>query len=224
MLTGFSFAITPAALLLFCLLLMGTQVTIVALGYPVVNRYFNRAAKPRSWWNQRTALHVSSLIMLLVGFLISYGRINLIYLIPILLYGPILVIVDAGCHRLPNIVNWFFLLTTGVCLVFGWLLGGSTSHILFGLIVAVGAYVLLFPFTFVRRSLGMGDVKLIPNLVALSTAASWHTLMGSAFFSLLGLGGWAVVLLARGQASRQTYLAVGPWVIFGTYLALLCGF
>jgi leader peptidase (prepilin peptidase)/N-methyltransferase len=69
--------------------------------------------------------------------------------------------------------------------------------------------------------MSLGDVKLAVSLGTLLAWFGWRVLIagGAAGFLLGGLGG--VVLLASRRADRKQLIPFGPFMIAGTFLAVL---
>ena len=67
---------------------------------------------------------------------------------------------------------------------------------------------------------GGGDIKL---MFALGLYLGWKQTLLTAFFAVLGGGGYAMHLLKTGKAGRRDQFAFGPFLCAGAALALLCG-
>ena len=90
--------------------------------------------------------------------------------------------------------------------------------VLGGLALA-GCYLLLMIIS--PSGMSLGDVKLAASLGTLLAWFGWRVLIagGAAGFLLGGLGG--VVLLASRRADRKQLIPFGPFMIAGTFLAVL---
>ena len=96
--------------------------------------------------------------------------------------------------------------------------GGLARAVLGGLALA-GFYLLLMIIS--PSGMSLGDVKLAASLGTLLAWFGWRVLIagGAAGFLLGGLGG--VVLLASRRADRKQLIPFGPFMIAGTFLAVL---
>ncbi len=133
-----------------------------------------------------------------------------------------LAVVDLRTHRLPN--AWT--LTAYPFVALGLLLptvaSGSWSDLgraLAGGGILLGLYVVLHLVN--PSGMGMGDVKLSGPMGALLAWLSWSVLLVGTF---LGFALGAVVgiaLMALGRAGRKSALPFGPFMLAGTWIAVL---
>lgn len=133
-----------------------------------------------------------------------------------------LAVVDLRTHRLPN--AWT--LTAYPFVVLGLLLPtvatGSWSDLgraLAGGGILLGLYIVLHLVN--PSGMGMGDVKLSGPMGALLAWLSWSVLLVGTF---LGFALGAVVgiaLMALGRAGRKSALPFGPFMLAGTWIAVL---
>jgi leader peptidase (prepilin peptidase)/N-methyltransferase len=88
-----------------------------------------------------------------------------------------------------------------------------------GGLALAGFYLLLMIIS--PAGMSLGDVKLAASLGTLLAWFGWRVLIagGAAGFLLGGLGG--VVLLASRRADRKQLIPFGPFMIVGTFLAVL---
>jgi leader peptidase (prepilin peptidase)/N-methyltransferase len=96
---------------------------------------------------------------------------------------------------------------------------GALARAVLGGLALVGCYLLLMIIS--PSGMSLGDVKLAASLGTLLAWFGWRVLIagGAAGFLLGGLGG--VVLLASGRADRKQLIPFGPFMIAGTFLAVL---
>lgn len=191
------------------------------VGRGCLNFYYRRSQRGRCWWNQPTALIALTLFSSGFALLVLNNGLRIVLLTPILCLGPALLLIDAGLHKLPNLLTGALSgLSFLALLIYMW---AASSFLKPGLalLIAVAFVMLLVPATFIRRGLGMGDIKLMAPLIALTCCWSWHALLRMICLTGLGLGIWAVFLLLTRRAKRYTHLAMGPWLLAGSYLALL---
>lgn len=202
-------------MVLFCVLL---NVGLAHLLYP---RYFRRVGKARAWWNSYLALGVLTFLVCLLAIWMIDNSLRLALLVPILATGPALLLVDCATQKLPNLLNLSLALLSLAMLGFYAHTTGSLVKPLMALIVA-GAFSFLFaPATFIRRGVGLGDLKLMVPLIALTTCWSWHVLLMMIIYAGFGLGLWSLLLLRLGKIEKYDRLAMGPWLLGAAYLGFL---
>ena len=95
----------------------------------------------------------------------------------------------------------------------------ALARALLGGLALAGFYLLLMVIS--PSGMSLGDVKLAASLGTLLAWFGWRVLIagGAAGFLLGGLGG--VVLLASRRADRKQLIPFGPFMIAGTFLAVL---
>ncbi len=130
--------------------------------------------------------------------------------------------IDAAARRLPDLLTAPALAGTAVFLLAAAAAGGQWPRLGRGLLGGGGyAAFCLILFLISPSGMGPGDVKLAASL---GTALAWlgwgplaaGVLAGFALAAIYGLS-----LLVRGRADRKTQLPFGPFMIAGTFLALL---
>ena len=96
---------------------------------------------------------------------------------------------------------------------------GALARAVLGGLALAGCYLLLMIIS--PSGMSLGDVKLAASLGTLLAWFGWRVLIagGAAGFLLGGLGG--VVLLASRRADRKQLIPFGPFMIAGTFLAVL---
>lgn len=133
----------------------------------------------------------------------------------------VLVVIDAGEHRLPN--RWVFsawaVLAAGVtadAVLRG--SGAASGRAALGAAILFGGYLLLRA---VFGGVGGGDVKLAAAVGAALAWVGWRAfVVGTAgAFVLGGIAALAVVCTRRG--GRHTAIAFGPWMIIGAWVGIL---
>jgi len=95
----------------------------------------------------------------------------------------------------------------------------ALARAVLGGLALAGCYLLLMIIS--PSGMSLGDVKLAASLGTLLAWFGWRVLIagGAAGFLLGGLGG--VVLLASRRADRKQLIPFGPFMIAGTFLAVL---
>ncbi|WP_327395337.1 prepilin peptidase [Varibaculum vaginae] len=190
-------------------------------GMPKVEKYFRLSGRQRALWNQPWAIGVFSALAVCTAVLVRFGSINLLLMFPLLTLGTALMVIDAGTQRLPRSMTAAFLILVIVAVILAGFITGQWVKPAYALIVALGAFILLLPGTFVRHGIGVGDLRLAPLVVGLATCSSWHCLLVMGILTVLGAGCWALYLVIGEKASGSTRLAFGPWLLAATYIALL---
>jgi leader peptidase (prepilin peptidase)/N-methyltransferase len=96
---------------------------------------------------------------------------------------------------------------------------GALARAVLGGLALAGCYLLLMIIS--PSGMSLGDVKLAVSLGTLLAWFGWRVLIagGAAGFLLGGLGG--VVLLASRRADRKQLIPFGPFMVAGTFLAVL---
>ena len=208
-------------ILVFILALICAGIGNLAYGLPKVEKYFRLSGRARASWNQPWVIGLLSAVAVGSAVILRFGSINLLLLFPLLTLGPVLLVIDAATQKLPRSMTIAFLaLSIGAVILSGFMTG-QWEKPAYALIVSIGSFILLLPGTFVRRGIGVGDLRLIPVLVGLVTCVSWHCLLLMGILSIAGSGLWAIYLVLRRGANASTRLALGPWVLTASYLALL---
>lgn len=132
--------------------------------------------------------------------------------------------IDLDVHRLPDVLTFplvpaAVVIAAGACVFTGdWL--ALVRAVVAG--PALGAaYLVLLLVSRGGAGLGLGDVKLAVGLGVLLGRLSWSSVLGSTVAGFVLGGLWAAALLIGRRATRQSYIAFGPFMIGGTVLALL---
>ena len=130
--------------------------------------------------------------------------------------------IDAATRRLPDLLTGPAFAGTAALLLAAAAAGGHWSTLGRALLggAAFAAFCLLL-LIISPSGLGPGDVKLAASLGLALAWLGWGTLIAGALAGFLLAAGYGVVLLARGRASRKTQLPFGPFMIAGTFLALV---
>lgn len=132
--------------------------------------------------------------------------------------------IDLDVHRLPNALTYPLMPLAVVIAAAASLFSGHAFAVLRAVLAGVvlgSAYLLLLVVSPGGAGLGLGDVKLALGLGVLLGWFSWSSLLGGTVAGFLLGGLWAAGLLISRRATRQSYLAFGPFMIGGTVLALL---
>ncbi len=129
--------------------------------------------------------------------------------------------IDAAARRLPDLLTGPAFAGTAALLLTA-AAGGHWSSLGRALLggAAFAAFCLLL-LIISPSGLGPGDVKLAASLGLALAWLGWGTLIAGALAGFLLAAGYGVALLARGRGSRKTQLPFGPFMIAGTFLALV---
>lgn len=187
----------------------------------ILARYYHLLAVPRQWWNHTGTVLLLMVAAILVGIWISFGDIGLLLLVPLLWFGPLMLIIDIGCLILPNRLTLPFGILSLLVVLLAGALAEDYSKTVYAILISVMVFIVTAPLGYVRIGIGGGDLKLLPSLIALTTTYSWHTLLYFIMFSSLGAGLWALWLVVGRRAHPYTQLPLGPWLILGAYLSFL---
>ncbi len=193
----------------------------LAYGLPKVEKYFRLSGRSRAFWNQAWAIGLLSALAVGTAVILRYGSINLLLLFPLFTLGTVLTVIDAGTQRLPRSMTAVFFILVVVAVILAGFVTGMWVKPAYALIVSLGTFILMLPGTFVRKGIGVGDLRLAPLLVGLATCSSWHCLLLMGILSVAGSGIWALYLVIAEKAKGSTRLAFGPWLLGATYIALL---
>jgi leader peptidase (prepilin peptidase)/N-methyltransferase len=136
--------------------------------------------------------------------------------------GVTLAAIDIVARRLPDRLTLptypvliTLLATAAAVRADAWLL----LRALLGMAILAAFYLILVLLP--RGGMGAGDLKLSGILGLALGWMGWNTLLTGTMVSFLLAGGFSVVLLVRGRATRHSTLPFGPFMIMGACLAIL---
>jgi leader peptidase (prepilin peptidase)/N-methyltransferase len=130
--------------------------------------------------------------------------------------------VDAAVARLPDVLTGPAYAGTVLLLVLAAATSGHWSFLvraLLGGAALAAAYLALAVVS--RSALGLGDVKLAASLGTLSAWPGWPTLIGGVFAGFLLGAIYGIGLLVSRRARLGQRIPFGPFMIAGTFLAVL---
>lgn len=138
--------------------------------------------------------------------------------------GIALAAIDIDTKRLPNVIVYPTAAVVGGWLVIASLVAGEPGRALRTALggLALGAFFLALNLAY-PKGMGMGDVKLAVPLGFALGWVSWAAVLVGGFLSFLLGAVVGVALMAAGRAGRRSALPFGPFMLVGTYLALLVG-
>jgi leader peptidase (prepilin peptidase)/N-methyltransferase len=130
--------------------------------------------------------------------------------------------VDAAVQRLPDVLTApTYVGTVGLLLVAA-VSGGHWGYLLRAFLGGLGlaaAYLLL---TLASRSaVGLGDAKLAASLGTMLAWSGWPTLLAGTFAGFLLAAIYGLALLVARRVTLRQRIPFGPFMIAGTFLALL---
>ncbi|WP_018657291.1 prepilin peptidase [Actinomadura flavalba] len=154
------------------------------------------------------------------------ARVGAVPELPAVLYlavaGVVLTVVDLALHRLPDAITLPSYGVAGALLAVAALADGDGARLAHALAGAAAFGLLFFVQWFVLPdALGFGDVKLAG---VLGLYLGWYGLAAfwtGALVTFAAGGLVAVVLLAARRASRKDALPYGPFLVLGTFAAVL---
>lgn len=140
-------------------------------------------------------------------------------------FGVVLAGIDLRHHRIPDVISYpVMALTAVLCVVLAPQLSpGEAGPALLRMLAAAVAVGVLFalPAVFAPGAMGWGDVKLAVSTGAALGVVSWDAVLSGLVITFASAGLVATVgLLSRRLAARSA-IALGPFLVAGTYLALL---
>ncbi|MBI2587956.1 prepilin peptidase [Candidatus Azambacteria bacterium] len=222
---------------------LGSFLNVVALRWPLKSILFGRSACPHcgsrlSWWE----------LIPLASFLVLRGRCwhcggKISWQYPIVevstalylgllasrpleeffffaLLGALLLVlaaIDARTYVLPDVLL-FLILTLGLLgnLI---LFPSSLARMLFGVLFGGGFFLFLY-LASGGRWLGFGDVKLG---AVLGLLLGWPTVVFALSAAAVAGGALASLLLLSGKKGWKSPIPFGPFLVFGTLLAIILG-
>ncbi|WP_446665235.1 prepilin peptidase [Flexivirga sp. B27] len=132
--------------------------------------------------------------------------------------------IDLDVHRLPDALTFRLAPVAVVIAAAASVATGDWFALLRSVLagLALGAaYLILLLVSRGGAGLGLGDVKLAVGLGVLLGWFSWSSVLGGTLAGFILGGLWAAGLLISRRATRETYIAFGPFMIGGSVLALL---
>jgi prepilin signal peptidase PulO-like enzyme (type II secretory pathway) len=130
--------------------------------------------------------------------------------------------IDAAVHRLPDVLTGAAYAGTVLLLLVAAARAGEWGVLLravAGGLALAAAYLAL---AFIHPAgMGLGDVKLSASLGTALAWTGWGTLLAGTFAGFVLAGCYGAVLLARRRATLKQHIPFGPFMIAGTFLALI---
>jgi leader peptidase (prepilin peptidase) / N-methyltransferase len=130
--------------------------------------------------------------------------------------------IDVAVQRLPDVLTAPAYVGTAGLLLAAAASGGHWSYLLrafLGGLALAAAYSLLVLAS--RSAIGLGDAKLAASLGTVLAWLGWPTLLAGTFVSFLLAAVYGLALLVARRVTLKQRIPFGPFMIAGTFLALL---
>lgn len=216
---------TYLALATQSLVLVAALIYVNTFGIRVVRAYFRRFAggivMPQ--WGGRLALNTYTVASFIAIMVCCFGTLDLYLGLPLVFFGSVLAVVDAGVRRLPNRVTAWFTAFSVLVIVVRAIGARDYFSVVEAALCAIAVFLVLWLSSFVRGGIGMGDVKLAPACVALATAVSWHGLLYMVIATVVGSALYVSLGLMLRRLTLRSRIAFGPWILIGAYVAVMFG-
>lgn len=132
--------------------------------------------------------------------------------------------IDVAVHRLPDVLTAAAYAGTAAFLLLAAAASGhwpSLGRAVLGGLLLAACYLVLALIS--PSGMGAGDVKLAASLGTALAWFGWSTLLAGAAAGFLLGGAYGVILLATRRVSRGQLIPFGPFMIAGTFLAIIAG-
>ena len=159
-------------------------------------------------------------------FLASYVNVGLSQeLISLLILGALtfpMIVIDIKYQKLPNQLTGLLWLLVSATLLVESIVNSSFDGLVTALIQALAVAAIFIAIYIVTRGrgIGMGDIKLAPGLVLVTSQLGVGTTVVAFILTFLIAGILALVLLAFKKVTRKTRIAFGPFLIMGAWLSI----
>jgi prepilin signal peptidase PulO-like enzyme (type II secretory pathway) len=130
--------------------------------------------------------------------------------------------IDALVHRLPDVLTGAAYAGTVLLLLAAAAHGGDWGDLLRGVAGGLATAAAYLVVVFIRPAgIGLGDVKLSASLGTALAWTGWGALLAGTLAGFVLAACYGVVLLASHRATLKQQIPLGPFLIAGTFLALL---
>lgn len=138
--------------------------------------------------------------------------------------GLALALIDLDVHRLPDALTLPSYPVLAALLGLGAVLGSDSGHLvralLGGLVMCAFYFAICFAYP---AGMGFGDVKLAGVLGMATAWLGWGAWAVGLFGGFLFGGLWGIGLIALGRGGRKSKVPFGPFMLAGTFAAVLVG-
>jgi leader peptidase (prepilin peptidase) / N-methyltransferase len=160
-----------------------------------------------------------------VSFAAVAAWVGLSWLLPAMLFlvaiSVALTMIDVELRRLPNAIVLPSYPVAAALLTLAALGAGEPGRLLRAGVCGLALYAFYFLLMVVNpRGMGFGDVKLAGVLGMYLGWFGWQYAVVGAFLAFVVGGVVGITLMLIGRAGRKTQIPFGPYMIFGTWLAL----
>jgi leader peptidase (prepilin peptidase) / N-methyltransferase len=130
--------------------------------------------------------------------------------------------IDALVHRLPDVLTGAAYAGTLLLLLAAAAHGGDWGNLVRGIAGGLAVAAAYLALVFIRPAgMGLGDVKLSASLGTALAWLGWGALLAGTLAGFVLAACYGVVLLASRRATVKQQIPLGPFLIAGTFLALL---
>jgi len=138
--------------------------------------------------------------------------------------GLALALIDLDVHRLPDALTLPSYPVLAALLGLGAVLGSDSGHLVRALLGGLVLYAFYFAICFAYPAgMGFGDVKLAGVLGMATGWLGWGAWAVGLFGGFLFGGLWGIGLIALGRGGRKSKVPFGPFMLLGTFAAVLVG-
>ena len=143
----------------------------------------------------------------------------------LLCLGLVVLAVSSAClvitDALPHIIMGPLAVMTLLIMLLAVIAGADGQAALWGLGIGVATGLVLLALAIIPGAgLGGGDVKLAAILAAIVAWFNLPALPFALLSALMSASVFAIIAMVTGRATRKTAIALGPFLIFGAWLAL----
>ncbi|MBI1377166.1 MAG: prepilin peptidase [Frankiales bacterium] len=132
--------------------------------------------------------------------------------------------IDLDVRRLPDAIVLPSYVVTFALLLLPAVVEGRWDDLLHAVLTGAGLFAFYFLLAFIYPAgMGFGDVKLAGVLGMYLGWVNWPLAVIATFFAFLIGSVVGVVVMVRSRSGRKTKVPFGPFMLLGTYLALLWG-
>jgi leader peptidase (prepilin peptidase)/N-methyltransferase len=142
-------------------------------------------------------------------------------LFPLLIATHPITLIDLNHHKIPNNLNFFLALSQTLILAIGFSFNFKINFIEGVIAGFLMTSLFLIMNALSGGQLGMGDVKLAYVLGLVTGIISYDVTVLALLIMFLFSGLYSLLLILFGKVRRDSYIAFGPFMLFGTWMAHL---
>lgn len=203
--------------------LLGWALVVIGLGTgwtwwrgaALTKEYWVAGGRSPGWWNNPAVLAALAAVSGALILAVSQTEPGVLSAVVCAALAPVLIVTDAGVHRLPN--RAMALLWAGVAVALLTQSWWTQDLMAFGRAVGCGLVggVIFGAMNILGGGIGRADVKLIVPLAAFTGWLSWQAAGLGLMISWFLAGTFALVLLLSRKANWRSHIAFGPWLVTG---------